>query len=85
MVAYEDSRGLWWEYMPATGMLHNLPWLSTFFHYADMPGYQRTRLTGHEARALVVRRVGRADDDPLVTAHRRDVTARDPIKLLKTA
>ncbi len=80
VVAYEDRRGLWWEYMPATGKLHNLPWLSTLFHYQDLDatGYRRTRLTSVEAKRLVAQGAGRASDDPLVTAHANDLTARDP-------
>ncbi len=84
VVAYEDRRGLWWEYMPPTGKLHILPWLSTYFHYHDLDttGYRRTRLTPVEVKRLIAQSTGRASDDPLVIAHGEDLTARDPRSVL---
>jgi hypothetical protein len=55
-VAYEDSRGLWWEYEPETGRLHNSPWLFTDYHYrAGGPDYVFTRLSPDDAKAWIAR------------------------------
>ena len=81
VVAYEDRCGLWWEYMPATGRIHNIPWLSTEFHY-DRPRYSRARLTRLDAKQLIEQGVGRAADDQFLVAHHKDLTARDPKDLL---
>jgi hypothetical protein len=81
VIAYEDRRGLWWEYMPSTGKLHNLPWLSTDFHYEDRSGYRRLSVTGGEAKRLIGQGVGRPPDDPLAVAHAKDV-GREPDAVL---
>jgi hypothetical protein len=78
VVAFEDRQGLWWEYMPSSGKLHNIPWLSTDFHSEDRSGYVRKPLTGLEAQGLIARGVGRASDDPLAAGYENDRTARDP-------
>jgi hypothetical protein len=83
VVAYEDRRGLWWEYMPRTGRLHNIPWLSTGFHYGDGSGYLRKPLIGREVKRLIAEGVGRASDDLVSIAHDNDLASRDPRTVLR--
>ncbi|MBV9165065.1 MAG: hypothetical protein JO342_02825 [Solirubrobacterales bacterium] len=85
-VAFQDAVGLWWEYDPATGRLHQTPWLETHFYYPDeRAAYGFTKLSAGEARGLIARGMGRRDSPQLRAAREADDLALDPEEILGSA
>jgi hypothetical protein len=71
-VAYEDDRGIWWEYDPTTGRLHEAPWLfADYYYHSRGPEYRFTPLPASEVRQRLTH-VGVWDNDDLLGARRRD-------------
>ena len=82
-VAYEDKRGLWWEFEPETGMLHETPWLYTEYHHgSEFEEFRFTRLAPVGAKLWIERGIGRRDSVGLVGSRRTDDRALDPAQLL---
>jgi len=94
-VAYEDEKGTWWIWEPATRRLHaDTPWLFTdYYHRARAhrgqfvdTGYGQVRftpLTPDEAKSIMQsKRVGGVSDKKLLDLRQRDEHTLDPYAIL---
>jgi hypothetical protein len=78
-VAYEDADGMWWEYEPATGRLHNHSWLFTDYYYnLGKHGLRFSPLSAAGAREAIAARKGPVSPRELVSFRAADVDAMDP-------
>lgn len=81
-MAYEDE-DVWWEYEPATGLLHQAPWLWTDYHHGS--AYEEFRfaeLTPPQARRWIGLDVGWRDSVTLLSSRRTDAKPLNPHRLL---